>query len=278
MFTTKYLVEDLEAVRKKIVGEDGHWFVYGISYGATLAQAYTIKYADHVDGLVLDSAIYGTSEVTVARTQFLDLFINGIEDVRELFNEVISKFPEVKNDVLRLAFYSASNYQGRIYFPTLLNGLKGKSSLLEARTFLQKYYVAPKPMLGMAREIACREMYDYPSNEPAIEYYFPGLDADCKSYEAFKEPFDFSRSLKNLKTRTLVWGGKYDPMTPLQSMQRMHQWIANSLLWSNEFVGHGLIREKPDCAKNLLSLFISKQSDQDIKTAIASDSCQSEPQ
>lgn len=73
-FAMEYAAADLEEVRKDLLGPNGKWFVYGISYGGMLAQTYALKNSSHMEGLVLDSTFYASNQITFARNQFLDLF------------------------------------------------------------------------------------------------------------------------------------------------------------------------------------------------------------
>jgi pimeloyl-ACP methyl ester carboxylesterase len=69
-------VEDLEAIRKDLLGASAPWFVYGISYGSLLAQKYAFKYPDMVAGLILDSTAYDSDEISITRHRFFDLAVN----------------------------------------------------------------------------------------------------------------------------------------------------------------------------------------------------------
>jgi pimeloyl-ACP methyl ester carboxylesterase len=276
-FSIDYAVADLEEVRKDLLGPDGRWFVYGISYGGILAQAYALKNAAHIEGLILDSTFYGSSQITFAREQLFDLFFLEDSSIHQQLQAVLTKYPEVRIEALRIAAYS-SNYKLRaVYLPQLLQDLADSPSLTDAQALLERLRTPLYPKVGMAREITCREMWDFPLNDPRDEYYLPGFNDDCRAFKDFRAPFDYSEGLSALNVRTMIWGGKYDPITPLESMKRMNQWIPGSLLWANQFAGHGLIREKRDCAERLLSLFAHRASDAQIKTVMDSDLCQSPP-
>ena len=58
-YTLDQAVGDLENLRKALGAE--RWVVLGHSYGGLLAQCYTVKYPDHVAGLVLVGAVPATS-------------------------------------------------------------------------------------------------------------------------------------------------------------------------------------------------------------------------
>ncbi len=57
---------------------------------------------------------------------------------------------------------------------------------------LQRFRPPIYPKVGMAREITCREMWDFPLNDPRDEYYLPGFTIDCLAFKDFRSPFDFS--------------------------------------------------------------------------------------
>jgi pimeloyl-ACP methyl ester carboxylesterase len=54
-YTTRDIVEDIEAIRMA-AGVD-RFAIYGVSYGTKIAQAYALRYGDHVERLVLDSVV-----------------------------------------------------------------------------------------------------------------------------------------------------------------------------------------------------------------------------
>ena len=55
LYTTRESVEDLEAVRKEV--GDERITLYGVSYGTKVAEAYALRYPEHVERLVLDSVV-----------------------------------------------------------------------------------------------------------------------------------------------------------------------------------------------------------------------------
>ncbi len=51
--TTTHLISDIERLRKQL--DIAQWYLYGASWGATLAQAYALAHRDHVQGMILAS-------------------------------------------------------------------------------------------------------------------------------------------------------------------------------------------------------------------------------
>ncbi len=75
LFSRERAADDLEAVRKDLIGTGGKWFIYGVSYGGMVAMAYGAKYPDAVDGLILDSTFHRSDYTTLGRNVFFrDLF------------------------------------------------------------------------------------------------------------------------------------------------------------------------------------------------------------
>lgn len=276
-FSMAYAAADLDEVRKDLLGPSGKWFVYGISYGGMLAQTYALKYPDAVSGLILDSTFYGSSQITAARDRFLPLFFPEGSEAQLQLEAAVHQYPEVRTDILRLAAYSTTYQVRTVYLPMLLKDVAAAPSLAEAEAILAEVRTPLYPMVGMAREITCRELWDYPQEGSNNTFYFPGFDDDCRSFKDFRAPFDTSAGLRDLHVRTMLWSGQYDPVTPSASMQRMQEWIQGSLLWTNLFAGHGLIREKPACAESLLELFAREASDSEIRRVMDAALCQSPP-
>jgi len=60
-YTVEANVEDVEQLRRELQLDS--WIVFGHSWGGMLAQAYVLKYPQHVSGLILADTFSSTAEV-----------------------------------------------------------------------------------------------------------------------------------------------------------------------------------------------------------------------
>ncbi|KTC75991.1 Proline iminopeptidase [Legionella birminghamensis] len=267
--------DDIEAIRKDLLGEDGKWFVYGVSYGTMLGQQYAIKYPEHIGGMILDSAFHDSQAINIARQQFMSLYIRGDKTVSDLFDQVIEKYSDLQFAILRTIFNYSYGYDGRTKaIPIFLQQLANTTSRKDARKMIGN--TRSLPLTGMSRHIVCEEIWDYPAEQDSNAFYFAPF-RDCGVFKKYRNPMAFSEELKKLDIPVFIWGGRYDPVTPIQAMREMHQLIPESLFWEHPYAGHGLIVESSACALKLADMFFSGNSVTEIETLANSKDCQGEP-
>lgn len=180
VFQMAYAANDLDLIRKDLLGEKGTWFVYGRSYGSMLAQKYALLAPAGIEGLILDSTSYAASQGAVARRHFKDRYINEDPEIKARFEAAVSRFPDLESDILRVIFWvSTGGYKARVsYLPIVMKQIAEAADLSSAKTLIAQYDFQPPPLMGMSREIGCREIYDYPS-EAEAQIFAIGLDLDC---------------------------------------------------------------------------------------------------
>lgn len=271
--------DDMEAIRKDLLGEQGKWFVYGVSYGTFLGQRYAIKYPHYISGLILDSAFHDSNAIDIARQQYIPLFIRSDKVISELFDQLTQQYSDLKPVILRAIWGYTYSYAGRTEgIRNFLEQLTAASaSREEVEKLLNNYMDFNIPIAGMGRHIVCEEIWDFSDNQNANDYYWPIFNANCGAFKKYRTPMAYSDDLKKLNVRTFIWGGKYDPVTPIQAMREMHQLIPHSLMWENPHAGHGLISESRACAFKLADMFFSGSSDAEIEAVANSKACQSAP-
>lgn len=271
-YSMQYSVLDLEAIRKDLLGAQGDWFIYGVSYGSMLAQRYALERPAHLLGLILDSTVPSTEGIGFARERFKDLFINSDPNIRRSYENVLWKYPKAKGPVLRRLFRMSYRYKNRLQMQDYLDSIDQVASQSEA----EKIYLSTTelPFVGISLQLTCEEVFDYPRKEENI---FSMLDVQCAPFRSFRRPMNYTKKLPSLKGRTMIWGGKYDPVTPLPVMEKMAKDIPNSVLYSNDFAGHALLYEKRDCSLKLLSGFLAGETDAQLSAVITSTECQSPP-
>jgi pimeloyl-ACP methyl ester carboxylesterase len=278
IFSMKRAAEDIEEVRKDLLGKDGKWFVMGLSYGTMLGQQYAILYPNHIQGLILDSALHESKSLDYGRKQYVSLYIRSNEVVSDLFNQIVLRYPELEIEILRKIRTMTYGYFGRTQqIHRFLRKVYEAQSKSEVEKVLETVGDLEPPLVGMMRQIVCEEIWDYPNLTEAEQYFFWQFAVECRGFGKHRHPMSFSEGLARLSVRTFIWGGQFDPVTPIQAMREMQQLIPHSILWENAHVGHCLIGEKGVCAFQLARMFFKGASDSELKEVIQSTECQSAP-
>jgi pimeloyl-ACP methyl ester carboxylesterase len=270
--------DDIDAIRKDLLGDHGKWFIYGISYGTFLGQQYAIKYPQYINGLILDSAFHDSKAIDKARQQYVSLFIRSNKASSNLFDQVVRKYGDLKTTILLAIWTYTYSYDGRTKgIPHFLELLDSSPSRADVEKILADYIDFNIPMIGMTRQIVCEEIWDFSNNEDANSYYWTIFNKNCGVFKKNRTPMAFGEDLKKLNVRTFIWGGRFDPVTPIQAMREMHTLIPHSLIWEHPYAGHGLIVESSACALKLADMFFSGRSDEEIESLANSPACQSVP-
>jgi len=170
-------------------------------------------------------------------------------------------------------------FHGRtLQIPELLARLAGAEGEQQFLTILAPYRIPVIPAVDMPRRILCEEIYDHPGQVAEHQFYLTFFQRECGPFKGFRKPMDFSSTLSQVRAPTMVWAGKYDPVTPVQAMRRMARLLPEVLLWENAHSGHALLREKHRCAVELLDRFLGGADLAHLRPIVAGQECQSEPE
>jgi len=226
--------------------------------------------------MILDSALHDSKALDIARQQFISLYIRNDKIISNLFDKVMQKHSDLRSAILGNIFAFSYSYDGRTEHTRLfLEKLAATASKEEAEKIIgnQMDY----PLTGMMRHIICEEIWDYSTDQDANNYFFRFFPDNCRPFKKHRKSMAFGEDLKTLNVPTFIWGGRFDPVTPIQAMREMHELIPQSLIWENPYAGHGLISESPTCAIKLADMFFSGSSITDIQVLASSKACQSPP-
>jgi pimeloyl-ACP methyl ester carboxylesterase len=277
IYSMDQAANDLDYLRRQLLGKDGKWWVYGVSYGGMLGQRYILKHPSHILGAILDSTFHRSTAIDVGRRQYKSLFIDQNPEVKALYDEIVAKYPDARESILWTIWGETYSYEGRLkgikeFFRTIL---AAPSPDAARRLYQREKYDGP--ISGMSYEIICQEIWDFPSHDDH-KYYFADFVTNCSQFKKIRIPMDWGNELSRLPVRTFIWAGAFDPVTPASVMREMHELIPNSILYENSEAGHGLWWEKPECALNLLRKFVAESSNETLEKLIASQECQSAPE
>lgn len=270
--------DDIDAIRKDLLGTKGKWFVYGLSYGGMLAQKYAFKYQSHIIGLILDSTFHAASAIDLGRKQYKSLFIDNDPKTKSMYDEIISRYPEAKHSLLRTIWGATYSFKGRtVDIPKLFEDILAEPDPKIAKDL---YFDAMEagPFWGMSIGIACEEIWDFAKPSEEDKYYFAMFAQTCPSYgESLRKTMEWTEDLKKLSVKTLMLSGAFDPVTPASNMKTMKNLAQNAYIFTNTHSGHGIFFEKPDCTKSLMTDFASSQTFDNVEKIANSNLCQKEP-
>ncbi|MBT5110754.1 MAG: prolyl aminopeptidase [Rhodospirillaceae bacterium] len=188
--TTGHLVSDIEALRRYLEIET--WFVFGGSWGASLALAYAQAHADRCRGLILRG-------IFLCRAREVDWFMTGM---RRVFPEIWRKFqqflPEAeRGDLLTHYHRRLVDPDPRVHMAAakVWSQYEGACSTLLPSPDSVAAFAAPDKALGLARIEA---------------HYF--MNASFMDEGQLLAKAD---SLKNIPG--VIVQGRYDMVCPLES-------------------------------------------------------------
>lgn len=274
LYSIKAASYDIDAIRKDLVGDKGKIFIYGISYGGMLGQAYLTNFDDNIKGAIIDSTFHKSEFNEVARRVFVKRFLEEEPNNQELYKQVVEKYPDSKKYIQWASFSKSYSYLGRTAgIPKYLNEILSADTNEDAEK-IYKNDIVPSPNWGMRAGIVCEEIWDDSSDIS----HMPTIALECPKYKNFRKGMNFSDGLKKLKTPVFLWSGNFDPVTPVEGMREMKTLIPNVIEFNNKHSGHGLFREKPRCTREIMTLFINGKKNSEILEIANSKECQREPQ
>lgn len=220
-YTVEAMVEDLEEVRERL--HLGSIDLLGHSYGGVLAQAYALKYQQHLDHLVLCSTFHSTSEMN------------------EVFRTMLERMaPELRSRIGRLE----------------AAGLFGRGKAFEQNRYTEDYMIAAWgegyfPYLYQNRPDANYNPVSGGTMSWDLYRAMWGshgefiIDGNLKSVE-------YASRLPSIRVRTLITVGDNDECAP-QLSHEMHELIKGSQLVVLPKSGHMTFVDQP-------ALFVSRKS------------------
>jgi proline iminopeptidase len=144
--TTLHLVADLETLRRRLGVE--RWFVFGGSWGSTLALAYAETHPERCLGLVLRG-------IFLCRKSEIEWFLYGL---RNIFPEPWEKFasflpPEERGDLLRNYYRRLTDPDASVHMPAARSWsvYEGSCSTLLPSPDTVAYFAGDVVALGLAR-------------------------------------------------------------------------------------------------------------------------------
>lgn len=178
LWTTEHFVEEVEQVRKALNLDKNNFYLLGQSWGGILAMEYALKYQDNLKGLIISNMMASIPEYE----KYAEVL--GAQLPPQVYKEI--KDMEAKEDFSnpRYTELVMNNY----YTEHIL-----RKPLDEWPEFINRTFA---------------------HLNPNIYIYMQGYSEFGVTGDATLKGWDVSDRLKEIKTPTLMIGGKYDTMDP----------------------------------------------------------------
>lgn len=282
--------KDLHALKKSL--GINKWFVYGVSYGTYIAQIYYDQFPNDFEGIILDSPIYNINEYYKNNTfNYINSLNTLFKESKHKYHDLESKYYSVINRLSKKGIevnvakaivqtgkftYNADDFKIIIHqslynkqlielIPLIINGFYTEDKFILAN-LVDAFSEALKRDFGTYYCVSCNdgytnksiEEYDkntaaFKKNKGGILFYRSDLSI-CEKWEIGAQKINDSTQ-KNNSIKTLIFAGKYDPITPLHNGKEMAKKYKNSFLFEMPY-GHATSFSK--AGKSIIERFIKR--------------------
>jgi len=210
--TTQALIGDIEIIRVHLGVK--RWFLFGGSWGSTLALAYAQSHAERVIGMVLRG-------IFLCRKRDIDWFYqDGASHVfPDYWQDYLAPIVETKRDAILPAYYdllTSDNEIARMSAAKAWSIWEGRCSTLHPNPGLVDHFGEPHVALAMARIEA---------------HYFIN-----NAFLADNELLERADRLKQIPT--WIVHGRYDMVCPIEQAYLLHQYMPHAELDIIRDAGH----------------------------------------
>ncbi|GHC62302.1 proline iminopeptidase-family hydrolase [Ulvibacter litoralis] len=227
LWTTKHFVEEVEQVRKALNLDKNNFYLLGQSWGGILAMEYALKYQDNLKGLIISNMMASIPEY-------------------EKYAEVLGAQlpPEIYREIKEIE--ANEDFSNPRYAELVMNNYYTK-------------HILRKP-LDEWPEFVNRSFSHLNSK---IYIYMQGHSEFGVTANATLKTWDISDRLKEIKTPTLMIGGKYDTMDP-----KYMEWMSTQVQYGRSLTcnaGHVSQYDDPETYFSGLVQFIKDVNSGDFK-------------
>lgn len=269
----RYAAADIEAIRLDLGGADMPINFFGRSYGTMLGQTYALLYPTHLKKIILQSAFSEAEHFDIAQAKFESLAIGTIPGQLERYNAIKAQHPELAKRFVLWSVRAMYSYKGRVQtvpekfdqFETAVqsNDLKKATELTVPERFVMPW---------MTRSIACVEIFKLKTLYEDEFQMFPYNFETCSEFDGSFEHFNYTKNLKNLGARTMIMGGIFDLVTPIEAMQQMARVISDNFFYVDMHLSHTFM-EKKDCFRTLINAFLDGANDGELRRISLQSKC-----
>jgi len=277
--------EDIEHLKKHLVGENGKISVFGASFGTALGMVYTSRHESSVDRLILEGPQADNQYANhTAFDRNFQLILDAHPEIAEDWKELKAKLDAGKlritpGEFRHLVENVGYSYVQTIVWPKLIVQLnhgeyKGFDAVASAYKSTNKAIFESQAF----KYIYCREELDFniPEMIPPTEEgeFVTKVCAPFKERSLRARKYN-SRDYATFKTATLMITGQWDGISCASyNANPMSRFVGNSRSYEIPFAGHGVIGERNACDVALVKAFLDFGLGTELQQVFESDVCQ----
>jgi pimeloyl-ACP methyl ester carboxylesterase len=284
-FTTiRATADDIEFLKRHLVGEEGKISIFGISFGTVVGTVMASRHPDSVERLILEGSLVDNSyQVNLPSTvdTVLDLFYAERPAAKLLNDEVEQKAKNSQLEIslkelqeMRDAFAMYSYQLLWIVYPMMLEEINNNTYDLYNRLLAAFSVVGDIINMPAYSYIMCREIVDFTA---AANRFTTGVQELCQDFKQENPRWPKWNALDftaEITTPTLIVTGVSDAVTAPYNGETLHESINDSAFFVVPFAGHGVFHEHPDCDLALISNFLDNGVTDQLDEVFNSDVCQ----
>jgi pimeloyl-ACP methyl ester carboxylesterase len=270
----RFAASDIEAIRLQLGAPEIS--ILGGSYGSMLAQTYALLYPQSLSRLFLRGAVSSSEQMNNWDDTLLR-FLNENAKVSQVVADLRAFDSRLADLFLDKAFTSFYRYGGRfIETPKFADEIQSLLKSGDKESIRSKLEIPPTDVsYPMQRAIMCIELFQIPPDDGAWHVQRE-LKYSCGEFKGMYEYFDYRSQLSLLPTRTLIWGGRYDVVTPAVAMEYLHAKVPSSYLYLDSHLGH-TPTEKLACYLTFIEAFLQDEGNVRYQQIGSSEMCAGAP-
>ncbi len=227
------VIEDMDRVRKDLLGQDGKIFLWGGSATAVIGIKYLGRYHDNVSRAFLMSFFNDAASCCRAEVKYFEDFL--IErDLQSSYDKIVRENPVFLPQLLYSSYLYLNSDQEKAEKLIRETG-NGSLSLYNSETKEHPvdYFIrsAQKNWPGLAVFFYETNITVYEDGRLDINFPSFSIGEPVTKYVPEKErdlkPFAV-QSLESVKSEVLLLSGSLDQVTPLEDVEKVHMQLSNS--------------------------------------------------
>lgn len=282
--TIQSTANDIEYLRRYLVGKDKKISVFGVSFGTVVGVVLASTYPESIERLILEGSL--------ANNTYQENLPDTINEVTQAFyithpeakklNDIVEE--RAQNGELEITF---EDYQGLrdafamygyklLYhaFPAMLEELfNNKYDLYHTISNAFTGEMGHVPQTSAYQYIMCREIVDFNATP---NRFTTSVQNICEDFREVNPNFTKWNALDytpNITTPTLILTGISDAVTAAYNGEILDNNIHDSSFFVVPKAGHGVLWENPTCDLALIDEFLENGNSNELETIFNSNKC-----
>ena len=280
--TIQTTAEDIEHLRKHLVGNEGQVTILGESFGTIVGVVYTSKYDAQVEKLILMGSAYSNEYMlNMAFEKNVEKMLNANPEIRNIYKELKIKLENNELKISTKEFFDMRDILGYSYrgtwamLPLLITQLNATDYSLwdniisNLGTSLDELSNSPA-----YKYIMCRELFDYSFPDFYMKAEMENICEDFRDINPLWKKYTSKVYSSHIKTPTLLLVGSWDGPTSPWNTYKLDNDLSFSKAIEIPLAGHGVIFEKRECSIQLISSFLRNGFTPELDEIFKLDVCQ----